>query len=259
MKKTLLSLIFASTLLAGCNSVNSYEHEKVSSDQITANIAKEFPMLKNNFKVSYNDDLKMYQVLAASQVMYVTDDGKYFIGGHYFKFNDGQKDYTQDYINNNNKVEVANLPLDLAVKDVKGDGKLKLYVFSDPDCPYCHLLQSKVIERLNNVTVYSFLAPLDALHPNAHADAVKILCSDNPTKTYSDWLNVNPKELDAQRNGILGNIKTCDTGEKKLASLYNLMNKLMITGTPTIYNADGLVITPQDLADMSTKMKMESK
>lgn len=258
MKKTILSLLCASTLLVGCdNQTNNTQSEKVTNEQVQTIIAKEFPILKNNFKVSYNNDLKMYQVLAAGQVMYVTNNGKYFIGGHYFKFDDNQKDYTQTFINENNKVEVAQLPLDLSVKEVKGNGKLKLFIFSDPDCPYCHLLQSKVIDKLNDVTVYSFLAPLDALHPNAHSDAVKILCSENPTKTYNEWLDVNPKDLDEQRPNILGNIVACSDGETKLSNLYNLMNKLMITGTPTIYNETGMVITPQDLVNLSSKVVLK--
>jgi hypothetical protein len=43
-------------------------------------------------------------------------------------------------------------------------GERVLAVFSDPDCPYCQRLESE-LEKLDNVTVYTFAYPLESLHP----------------------------------------------------------------------------------------------
>ena len=58
------------------------------------------------------------------------------------------------------------LPLQDAIKTVRGDGSRKLAVFSDPDCPYCKGLEGE-LAKLDNVTLYTFLYPLEGLHPEA--------------------------------------------------------------------------------------------
>ena len=56
------------------------------------------------------------------------------------------------------QVNCATLPLQDAVKVVKGDGSRLLAVFSDPRCPYCKALDEE-LAKLDNVTVYTFLLP----------------------------------------------------------------------------------------------------
>ena len=41
-----------------------------------------------------------------------------------------------------NRVAFASLPLDLAIKKVKGNGERKLAIFSDADCPFCAKLET---------------------------------------------------------------------------------------------------------------------
>ena len=65
-----------------------------------------------------------------------------------------------------NRVDVASLPLDLAFKRVKGNGERKLVVFSDADCPFCAKLE-KELKSVDNVTIYTFLFPIDTLHPDS--------------------------------------------------------------------------------------------
>src|SRR5438105_12220267 len=40
-----------------------------------------------------------------------------------------------------NRIAWDSLPLELAIKKVKGDGSRKLAIFSDADCPYCKRLE----------------------------------------------------------------------------------------------------------------------
>ena len=46
-----------------------------------------------------------------------------------------------------NRVAWDNLPLDLAIKKVKGNGARKLAIFSDADCPFCARLEKRDQER----------------------------------------------------------------------------------------------------------------
>ena len=50
------------------------------------------------------------------------------------------------------------LPLTDAIKTVHGKGERVLAVFSDPNCPYCKLLDAE-LAKLDNVTLYTFLLP----------------------------------------------------------------------------------------------------
>ena len=53
------------------------------------------------------------------------------------------------------------LPLQHAIKTVKGDGTRYLVVFSDPDCPYCKRLERETLSKLDNITIFTFLFPLE--------------------------------------------------------------------------------------------------
>ena len=68
------------------------------------------------------------------------------------------------------------LPLDLAIKKVKGTGERKLAVFSDADCPFCAQLENE-LKTVDNVTIYTFLFPIDQLHPDAARKSRMIWCA----------------------------------------------------------------------------------
>ncbi len=72
-----------------------------------------------------------------------------------------------------NKIDFSKLPLQDAVKTVKGNGMRKIAVFSDPNCPYCHKLE-EALKSIDNVTVYTFLFP--------------ILSTDSTVKSKSIWV-----------------------------------------------------------------------
>ena len=70
---------------------------------------------------------------------------------------------TEERIAELGKIDVKSLPLNQAIKYVKGKGERTLYIFSDPDCPYCQRLEQNMV-GVDNVTVYVFLYPLTSLH-----------------------------------------------------------------------------------------------
>lgn len=83
---------------------------------------------------------------------------------------------TEERIAELGKIDVKSLPLNQAIKYVKGKGERTLYIFSDPDCPYCQRLEQNMV-GVDNVTVYIFLYPLTSLHPNAEKVSNQIWCS----------------------------------------------------------------------------------
>ena len=106
----------------------------------------------------------VYEVVMGQNVAYVGGDGRHFLFGHLFDMRT-QQDLTAAKLAQSDETPVeprqvsfATLPLQDAVKTVKGDGSRLLAVFSDPRCPYCQALDEE-LAKLDNVTVYTFLLP----------------------------------------------------------------------------------------------------
>jgi thiol:disulfide interchange protein DsbC len=121
------------------------------------------------------------------------------------------------------------LPLDLAFKRVKGNGSRKLAIFSDADCPYCKKLESD-LKGIDNVTIYTFLFPIDTLHPDSARKSSIIWCSDDRAKAWDEYF----------ASGKLPDNKgECSTPIEQTALLGQ---KLHVNATPTLVFADGTLI-----------------
>jgi thiol:disulfide interchange protein DsbC len=137
---------------------------------------------------------------------------------------------TEQRMKRMNRIAWDSLPLELAIKKVKGDGSRKLAIFSDADCPYCKRLESEM-KGLDNVTVYTFLFPIDQLHPDSARKSAMIWCSPDKIKAWDDWFS----------SGKLPDNKgDCPT---PIAQTALLGQKYHVNATPTLVFADGS-ITP---------------
>lgn len=96
-------------------------------------------------------------------------------------------DLTEQRKNKLMAIDFDSLPLDRAIKKVKGNGSRKVAVFSDPDCPFCKRVEQE-FEKMNDVTVYVLLYPIEALHPNAPARSKEIWCSADRQKAWDDYM-----------------------------------------------------------------------
>lgn len=125
-------------------------------------------------------------------------------------------------------VKPADLPLNLAMKRVKGNGKRVVAVFSDPDCPFCRKLEQEMSE-ITDVTVYTFLYPIASLHPDAPQRAHWIACSRDPEKSWEDYQlhQIEPGQHECRDH---------------LDQVQALGEKYRINGTPTLIFADGTVV-----------------
>ena len=128
-----------------------------------------------------------------------------------------------------NRVAVDKLPYDLAFKRVKGDGSRTLVIFSDADCPFCHRLE-KELAKLDNVTIWTFLFPIDQLHPDAARKSKQIWCAPDKVKAWDAFF----------ASGKLPDNKG-DCGDP-VAKTQALGNSMKINATPTLIFADGTLI-----------------
>jgi thiol:disulfide interchange protein DsbC len=160
-------------------------------------------------------------------VAFVEPSGRYFIFGRLFDM-EKQQDLTTEIEPESKKVDFAKLPLDKAIKTVHGSGERVMAVFSDPECPYCKKLESE-LSKLDNVTIYTFLYPLEAIHPDAKAIARAVWCQPDRSAAWSDLMLRNKSPRAAK-------VAKCDA---PLDTVKSLASKYDIQGTPFLIAMDG--------------------
>ncbi len=82
-------------------------------------------------------------------------------------------------------IELDGLPLEDAIKQVRGNGELVLVSFEDPNCLYCIELD-KNLNHLDNVTLYTFLIPL--LSEDSLTKSRRIWCDSDPGTAWNNWM-----------------------------------------------------------------------
>lgn len=166
----------------------------------------------------------LYEVQIDGDVIYTDAKARYlFIG----RVVDAQthRDFTREKIQAINKVNFADLPLELAIKTVKGNGRRTIAVFEDPNCGYCKRFQ-KTMQNIDNVTVYSF--QYNILTQDSIEKSRNIWCASDPGKAWSDWM-ISGREAPVAP-------AACSAPHEKVLALGQ---KMKVTGTPTIIFTDG--------------------
>lgn len=168
----------------------------------------------------------LYEVVADSEFVFYTDDKVNFIlNGNLF---DGktQRNLTEAKMRELQKAQFDKLPFDSAIKVVKGNGKRVVAVFSDVDCPFCRRLEDE-LSKVTDVTIYTFLYPIDSLHPNAAQKSKAVWCAPDRAKAWNELIN---KGIEPKNPG------TCET---PLPKILELGARMGIRGTPALFFADG--------------------
>lgn len=182
--------------------------------------------------------LGLYEVVVGGELFYTDEKGTYLFLGHVIDPQTRQSLTSErlQQIKEARRISLASLPLDSAIKAVKGNGKRKLVVFSDPNCPYCKRLE-KELANISDVTIYTLLYPvLNGSMPTATA----IWCSPDRLKAWDDFM----------LRGVAPTGKTCDT---PIETLLEAGKKNGISGTPTLIFADGSVVPGMIAADTIEK------
>ena len=166
--------------------------------------------------------LGLYEVRLDNEILYTDEKMNYIFSGNII---DGKsmQNLTEKRLRDLSAIKWENLPLDAAVKTVRGNGKRMLAIFSDPNCPYCKRFE-KELANVDDITIYTFLYPI--LSEDSHEKAKAVWCSADKSKAWSALM----------LNGTVPAAARCDTPiENNLA----LARKYHITGTPTLVFANG--------------------
>ncbi|MES2236530.1 MAG: DsbC family protein [Pseudomonadota bacterium] len=160
----------------------------------------------------------MWEVAVDGQIFYADDKGTYLLAGNLIEIKTGKNLTSERQFNA--------LPLELALKQVRGNGKNVLVTFEDPNCGYCKKL-AKELQSVKNLTLYTFLYPV--LGEDSTEKSKMIWCAPDKAKAWNDWMTSGK---------TLPTIPAkCDTAglEKSL----ELGQKLRINGTPAMFFATG--------------------
>jgi thiol:disulfide interchange protein DsbC len=235
-KRSALSLILVSSLLACTASADPTAIKSVLTEKFPgANIS-------SITKTPYSG---LYEVVIDGQIVYTDEDAKYAFLGSVVDIK-SKKNLTNERMTKLNAIKVSDLPLEQAIKFVKGDGSRKLYVFSDPQCPFCKKFEAE-LSKVDNITIYLFPFPIASLHPQSAAEAKAIWCAADKNAAWQNALlkNTPPKNAGDCKNPIDANIA--------------LGGKLRITGTPTLIFANGERVPGMVPADKLEQLLSEKK
>ncbi len=169
----------------------------------------------------------LYEVFMGGQIVYTDEKLTFLIAEGRLVDPRTKKDVTGERMEELTKIDFNSLPLEQAIKVVKGNGSRKLVVFSDVDCPFCKRLEQNELSNIDNVTIYTFLYPIEQLHPDAAAKSKLIWCAPNRVKAWNDW-NFNNKLPEKSGN--------CEVPLEKVGEL---ARKVGVASTPTLMFADG--------------------
>ncbi|MDP2804919.1 MAG: DsbC family protein [Gallionellaceae bacterium] len=165
----------------------------------------------------------LYEVVTSDHIYYADENGEYLIDGSLFDLK-ARRNLTDARARQLFAVDFNKLPLELAVKIVKGNGSRKLAFFSDPNCGWCKKLEHE-LQSVNNVTMYVFISTHIGGR-DSEEKARAVWCSKDRAKAWDD-LMIDGATLPA------GNCAA------PTAKVMELAKKMKVNGTPALIFANG--------------------
>lgn len=166
----------------------------------------------------------LYELRIGGDIVYTDAKGDYIFIGRIIDTKTST-DLTRARVDEINKIKFADLPFDSAIKSVKGNGKRVIAVFEDPNCGYCKRMR-QTLSEMDNLTIYTFM--YNILSEDSSVKSRNIWCTSDRAKAWDDWMLKGKAAPDAPASCTAPNDK-----------IFALGQKLKITGTPTIFFADG--------------------
>lgn len=208
-----------------------------TEDAVLKRVRERFPQsfVEKVFATPYPG---LYEVLMDNKLFYTDEQVSFALVGNLIDIATSQN-LTQERLRKLTSIEWDELPLELAVKKVRGDGSRRLAIFSDPMCPHC-INQERELAKITNVTIYTFLYPIERLHKGATERSRAVWCSTDPAKAWDDLVlhRIEPKA------------KPCADPIRKVEALGT---KLKVAVTPTLIFGDGTVVSGGILAQQVEK------
>ncbi len=234
--RRLALLIFGFALVLGVTPVGAQQRPSAAAtpraEEITPEVAATVraaveAWARGNVRV---DDVRrtpmpnLVELRVGHDIFYVDEKGQYILLQGELIDMKSNRNLTRERLDDVLTIDFNALPMELAFKQVVGNGKRRFAVFEDPNCGYCRKLRADLV-KLDNVTIYTFVYSI--LGGDSELKARKILCSADKTRAWNE-LMLSGK--------IPGNAGTCANQLEKIRALGS---KLSVSATPTVFLADG--------------------
>ncbi len=214
-----LSILLAS---AGLAASLGFAAQAQDMEQLKAELKKKMPDMpvESLRKVPYGP---LVEVVIGNEILYTDDKASFLIGGPLLDLKT-HENVTEARLRQVNAIKFDQLPLDDAIKIVRGNGSRKVAIFEDPNCGYCKRLE-RDLQGVSDITVYVFLYPILAV--DSADKSKRIWCAPDKGKA---WLETMLRETAPTGDN------SCKTPiDKNLA----LGQSKRINGTPTIIFENG--------------------
>ena len=165
----------------------------------------------------------LYEVVVGSEIFYTDEKASFLLLGSIVDMKT-RENVTELRMRQLNKVSFDQLPIENAIKIVRGNGSRKVAVFADPNCGYCKRFERDLI-GVNDITVYYFLYPI--LSPDSVQKAKAVWCAPDKGKAWLDYM-VRDMSVPADSSCQTPIDKILEWGKGK-----------RIQGTPTMFFEDG--------------------
>jgi len=209
----ILIALFLFTLLSSAHA---------GENEIRKSLQSKFPGIGKIEHIVKTPYAGLYEVIIDDQLLYTDAQGEYLFEGSIIEAK-SRRDLSEARRRVLFAIDFDKLPLELAVKKVKGNGKRKLAIFTDPNCSFCKRLE-KELSRVTDVTIYRFMYPI---FPGSDEIVRNVLCSKDSNKAWEDWMlsEIAPAKA------------ICDTQTEKVMALGQ---KLRVNGTPNLIFGNGI-------------------
>ena len=194
-------------------------------DKIRKNLGERLPLLGKIDEINKTPMPGLFEVRVGMDLFYTDANGNYLLNGHLIDARN-QKNLTEERQEKLLAIPFDQLPLKDAFTIVRGDGKRKMAIFEDPNCPYCKHFE-RDLQKVDNVTIYMFLYPI--LGQDSIDKSRNIWCARDKSAAWLDQMLRNKAAPAAP--------SSCDFTPVMRTVEYG--KKYKISGTPTMILADG--------------------
>ena len=211
---------------------------------IRKNLAERLPNLPKIDEVSKTPMNGLFEIRVNEVDVFYTDaQGNFLIQGSLIDTK-SRRNLTEERTEKLSAIDFSALPLKDAFTIVRGNGKRKMAVFEDPNCGYCKRFE-RDLQGVSDVTIHMFLYPV--LGPDSTEKTRNLWCAKDRAKT---WQDVMVRDMPIPK-------ATCDS--TAIDRNIDFGRKLKITGTPTIFFADGSRVPGAINAQQVEKFLTEAK
>jgi thiol:disulfide interchange protein DsbC len=159
------------------------------------------------------------------QIVYTDPEASFILEGSLYDTRN-KRNLTEDRLRKLSAISFDSLPLDLAVKVQRGNGKRVLAMFSDPYCPACRQFE-QALAQVDDITIYYFMYPV--IRPELADHSRAVWCSPDRARAWLE-LAARPKPRVPVADA------SCDSPIERVLALGK---SLRVSSTPTLFFANG--------------------